>query len=134
MAYNSQNNILITQDGQACLGEFWITGAFRDLYFNTHELGTLQYMAPECFSPEIWSPKESDVYSLAMTSFSVSSHVVNHLTTRYNRHVMIRSSRGYYRTVVGAVQRSIWTSELVRGHLAERIQVRINGCRTPFGT
>jgi len=73
-----QNNILITQDGQACLGDFGIAGAFGDLWYDNLKLGTIRYMAPEQFlgeyilSEPIRSPsKESDVYSLAMTSFAV---------------------------------------------------------------
>jgi len=89
MPNNAQNNILITQDGQACLGEFGIAGAFQRFDFYTYELGTLRYIAPECLlsleSPR--SPKttrtsqEGDVYSLAMTSFSVRSAIVVHPTT-----------------------------------------------------
>ena len=79
MSVNLQNNVLITQDGRACLGEFGIIGAFERFDFYMYELETVRYMAPECFylkgaygSPETSGPsKESDVYSLAVTSFSV---------------------------------------------------------------
>ena len=87
MADNPQNNVLITRDGQACLGDFGIAGAFRVLYVSACDLETLRYMAPErhpAGAPthlEMTGPsKESDVYSLALTSFSVSSSVVNDLT------------------------------------------------------
>jgi hypothetical protein len=59
-------------------------------------------MAPERFSDDLIGAliinapsKESDIYSLAMTSFEVRSSIVNHPTIRYNRSVVIRSSRGY---------------------------------------
>lgn len=73
-----QSNILIAQDGRVCLGEFGLTGAFPGSEIEAYELGTLRYMAPERLlwrdsrSPKPSDPsKESDVYSLAMTSFSV---------------------------------------------------------------
>ena len=86
MPENTQNNILITEDGQPCLGEFGITGSFQSLHFYAYELETLRYMAPESFlfpdSPNYPKStglsKESDVYSVAMTSFTVCSSVVNH--------------------------------------------------------
>ena len=82
-ARHPQNNILVTQDGQACLGDFGIAGAFGDLWYDNLKLGTVRYMAPEQFlgdyilSGPIRSPsKESDVYSLAMTSFAVCSSLI----------------------------------------------------------
>jgi len=82
----AQNNVLITRDGHACLGEFGIVGASHRPELYAYELGTLRFMAPECFlwvsSPRISRPsKESDVYSFAMTSFSVGSSVVSRPTT-----------------------------------------------------
>lgn len=74
-----QNNILITEDGQACLGDFGIAGTFTGYLYLFHEPETLRYMAPERFLCDITSflvirsSKESDVWSLAMTSFSVCS-------------------------------------------------------------
>jgi len=71
-----QSNILITQDGQACLGDFAIAGAFVRPYMY-YRSETLRYMAPERFSARgtpllvDGSSKESDVYSVAMISFSV---------------------------------------------------------------
>ena len=78
-----QGNILITQDGQACLGDFGIIGAFKDLTYHDYKLETIRYMAPERLSrvPTINSPsKQSDVYSLATTSFEVRSSAANCLT------------------------------------------------------
>lgn len=80
---DAQNNVLINLDGEACLGEFGITGAFRRFEPHAYELGTILYIAPEFFfwgalaAETSWPSKESDVYSLAMTSFSVGSCVVN---------------------------------------------------------
>jgi len=66
-------------------------------------------MAPEWFS-DIFGDrrtgslsKKSDVYSLAMTSFTVRSSVVNHPTPRYDLPVTIRSSRGCYHMLVATV-------------------------------
>ena len=76
-----QKNIFITQDGQACLAEFGIMGAFPALYFRAYRLGSLRYTPPERFSSDGWErdpnrhSREGDVYSLAMTSFSVRSSV-----------------------------------------------------------
>ena len=85
MPDNTQNNILITRDGQACLGEFGITGAFPSFSYDwRYEQTTFQYMAPECLhfgvgrkEPNRYSNK-SDVYSLAVTSFFVRSPGLNH--------------------------------------------------------
>ena len=82
-----QNNILITQDGQACLGDFGIAGLFMRYTYRIHRQETLRYMAPERSSPYgvgfvVNGPsKESDIYSLAMTSFSVRASFVNHPIT-----------------------------------------------------
>jgi len=87
MPDDPQNNILITQDGQACLSEFGIAGAFRTIWFYSIGLRTLRYLAPERIlqsplqDPETSRPsKEGDVYSLVMTSFSVRSSVARHPT------------------------------------------------------
>ena len=74
-----QGNILITQDGQACLADFG--SAFRDLTSHDHKLETLQYMAPEhCLEDlSINGPsKTGDVYSFTMTSFKVCPPAVNY--------------------------------------------------------
>jgi len=83
-----KNNILITRDGQACIGEFGITGAFWGVWATACELGTLRYMAPERFPLKAsdnlrtgGASTESDVYSLVMASFSVRFFVANRDTT-----------------------------------------------------
>ena len=86
-AWYVQGNVLINRDGQACLSDFGITGAFRGLTHHDYKLETLRYMAPERlpprsppedYLPSISGPsKASDVYSLAMTSFEVCSSAVN---------------------------------------------------------
>ena len=86
MPDDAQNNVLITEDGQACLGEFGISGAFLLPDLNAYELENCRYMAPEFVSWRLYpnpnrTSKESDVYSLVMTSFSVGFSVVNRPTT-----------------------------------------------------
>jgi serine/threonine protein kinase len=87
-----QNNILITRAGQACLADFGIAGALEDISLSWYKLGSLRYMAPERFSadisrgidslPMIEAPsKQSDIYSLAMTSFEVRPSAASHPTT-----------------------------------------------------
>jgi serine/threonine protein kinase len=86
-----KGNILVTRDSQACLGDFGITGGYRDLAHYEHKLETLRYMAPERFLPKgyrgdplptLGSPsRESDVYSLMTSSFKVFSPAVNRPTT-----------------------------------------------------
>ena len=139
--HNAQNNILITRDGRACLGEFGITGSFPCFQIRVYELTTLRYMAPECFSLRFWDegPSKhlsgSDVYSFVMTSFSVRSSGVNHPPLEYNNPpLMIRSSRVYCHTMAMITISSARMSNTVCGHPAQRAQVRIDGCRTPFGT
>jgi len=73
-----QNNILITPDGNACLADFGITNETAGLNPRMFKLRTARYMAPERFHRTIFdtnginpASKESDVYSLAMTSFTV---------------------------------------------------------------
>jgi len=91
-----QNNILITRDGQACLGDFAIAGTFTWISYEFYQQETLRYMAPECIPDGVKHPSRgSDVYSLAMASFSVCASFGNHPTAQYNRPVAIRSSRGY---------------------------------------
>ena len=66
-----------------CLGDFAIAGMFtaRWFTFEDYQPETLRYMAPERVSPLADPTKESDVYSLAMTSFSVCACFGNHPTT-----------------------------------------------------
>jgi len=106
MTDNVQHNILIAPGGQACLGDFGMTGAFPRFRFSDYGSRSLRYMAPEWFFRE--SPgdlgtsrpsKESDIHSLAMTSFSVCFSVVNHPAILHDLPVMTRSSQGYCRMV-----------------------------------
>ena len=100
---------MITQDGQACLADFGITGALRGFTYHDYKLRTLRYMAPERlpledlpadYLPTIDGPsKESDVYSLAMTSFMVCSSVVSRPTGDTITPIIIRSSREHCHTV-----------------------------------
>jgi len=73
-----QKNILITEDGQACLGDFAIAGVLAWCRYDVLQPENLQYMAPERFvnldhdRPHVVGySTEADVYSFAMTSFSV---------------------------------------------------------------
>jgi serine/threonine protein kinase len=82
-----QGNILVTREGQACLGDFGIADTFSGLRSDAYKLETLRYMAPERAPEDLYDPemiegpsRASDVYSLAMTSFKVCSFVVSHLT------------------------------------------------------
>jgi len=75
-----QDNILITRDGNACLADFGITYRFTYDGPCMFKLRTARYMAPEQFYRTTFetnginpASKESDVYSLAMTSFTVCS-------------------------------------------------------------
>ena len=71
-----QDNILIARDGNACLADFGITNEFADITRRMFKLRTARYMAPERFYMNNvvgHASKESDVYSLAMTSFTVCS-------------------------------------------------------------
>ena len=78
-----QGNILITEEGNACLGDFGITGIIADPAIikpgstTTSKPGVTRYMAPELLDPGLFgfthsSPsKESDVYSFAMAAYQV---------------------------------------------------------------
>jgi len=84
----SQGNILVTDDGTACLGDFGITGIVTDPTIVvpgslTSKPGFVRYAAPELLVPSKFGlansnpSKESDVYALAMTAYEVpSSHNV----------------------------------------------------------
>ena len=69
-----QDNILITPEGNACLADFGITNKFPNLSYRIFKLRTARYMAPERFGSgnrTNLASRESDVYSIAMTSFTV---------------------------------------------------------------
>jgi len=81
-------NILIDDDGTACLGDFGITGVITDPTVvepgstTTSRPGVVRYMAPELLNPPQFSlpnsnpSKESDVYSLAMTAYETLTEVL----------------------------------------------------------
>ena len=103
-----QGNILITDGGVACLGDFGITGVITDPTvmesgsITTFEPDVVRYMAPELLNPSQFylansnPSKESDIYSLAMTTYEASSpHIVHgHYLHRCS---VTRPSQGYYR-------------------------------------
>ena len=73
-----QSNVLITRSGQACLGDFGIIGEFAYVRENRYKPEMVRYMAPERISSSydgviFYPSKESDVYALSMTCFSVCS-------------------------------------------------------------
>jgi hypothetical protein len=92
-------------------------------------------MAPERFSGiSINGPsKESDVYSLMMTSFEVCFSAANCLTIWYNHPATIRSSQEYCHMVTAADTRWVTILDAVYDHPVQQTQVRTNGCRTLFG-
>ena len=77
--------MLITEDGIARLGDFGMMGIITDPAIvepgNTtvQKPGIVRYMAPELLNPKQFNlengnpSKESDVYSLAITSYEVSA-------------------------------------------------------------
>jgi len=72
-----QDNILITPDGNACLGDFGIAPGFPNILL--FKLGTIRYTAPERFNGVDGigpASERSDVYSLAMTSLTVCSSFI----------------------------------------------------------
>lgn len=78
-----QGNILITEGGTACIGDFGITGIITDpavvepASTTTSKRGVVHYMAPELLNPSQFlltnsnPSKETDVYSLAMSAYEV---------------------------------------------------------------
>jgi len=77
-------NILITEEGAACLGDFGITGTITDPTVVSRETpttkpGASRYMAPELLYPRQFGlknsnpSKESDIYSFSMTAYKVLS-------------------------------------------------------------
>ncbi|KAF9649102.1 kinase-like protein [Thelephora ganbajun] len=88
-------NILITQDGRVCLGDFGISGGFSDLSFTRFKLGTARYVAPERLDSLNSPPsKQSDVYSLAMTSFTVLTRVLPYGGVRDHHSLVVRIKSG----------------------------------------
>ena len=83
IAYFIQGNILITEEGVACLADFGISGIITDPSIippsstPPSTRGLVRYMAPEQMDPTRFGrtnsnpSKESDVHSLAMTAYEV---------------------------------------------------------------
>ena len=84
-AQRVQNKILVDGDGQPYLKDFGIVGMFTRYPLGCHGQEMLQYMAPErlpvVYTYGVAPSKESDVYSLAMTAFSVCTPFGNYPTT-----------------------------------------------------
>ena len=84
-AHLLQRNILVDESGQACLGDFGVNSIttdpsiIRPEHITSSKPDALCYMAPELlnfseYDPKSCNPSEaSDIYSLAMTAFEVSS-------------------------------------------------------------
>jgi len=86
-ARSIQGNILITEEGVACLqiGIYWtIRSHADDAVGQSSTEPWLRYLAPELLDPSEAAlmgrtpPKESDVYSLAMTAYEVQSSRTAH--------------------------------------------------------
>ena len=77
--------------------------------------------------------KESDIYSLTMTSFSVCSYAINYLAIRYNHLTTTRFSRGYYHMMTMTAGRSPTALALVSDRPVQPTKIRFGGCRTPSG-
>jgi serine/threonine protein kinase len=136
-AWHAQSNILITQDSQACLGDFGIGRKHVHGMQYDRGSGHLRYMPPEQFGCPVYMceikggpSKEGDVYSLAMTSFEVRSSGMNHPTARYHYPITIRSSQGYYHTMTAMRVIRSTVLQPINDHPAQRTE---DGCRTPFG-
>ena len=78
-----QGNILITEEGDACLGDFGVAAILTDPSVverdstTTAKKGAVHYMSPELLNPPRFGlersnhSKESDVFSFAMTTYEV---------------------------------------------------------------
>lgn len=75
-SFYPQRNILITEDGKACIGDFGIWEIINASLVaaqtgtTTRQGGATRYMAPEQLT-ESFTGKESDVYSFAITAYEV---------------------------------------------------------------
>jgi Protein tyrosine and serine/threonine kinase len=84
--HGKQANILIDDEGHACLADFGLTTIIPDtipgysMTTMTNE-GTLRWMAPELLSPEQFGltkcilSEESDIYAFGMVVYEVNSFV-----------------------------------------------------------
>lgn len=75
-----QDNILISHEGHAQIGDFGLSLALDKLAIATHgsslrHAGNARWMAPELFnSTSTGITKKSDIYSFAMTVIEVKDH------------------------------------------------------------
>ena len=133
-----QGNILITPSGNACLGDFGIMDGFSTLWHYRFRQGTVRYIAPERldFDNIDSASKKSDVYSLAMTSFTVRSFSIGKLSdTQCNDPITIRSSQEYCH-MMGPTTTALSLPTLDMGNdpSVQVIKMRTNGCGTKYGT
>ena len=88
-SFHNQGNILITEEGKACVGDFEITEIITDALAAAEcsatfcQRSVVRYLAPEQVDPSMFNLegggtlKESDVHSLAITAYEVRRfHVV----------------------------------------------------------
>ena len=140
-----QENILITEEGDARIGDFGITAIISDpdvverTNLATSSPGVIRYMAPELLNPKQFGlkrsnpSKETDVYSFAMTSYKVfSSYLVARVTDKCPLPVT-RSSRGSRRMVENRTVLRPFVSCPASDHLAQIIQRQASGYRIRSG-
>jgi serine/threonine protein kinase len=79
---NSQNNILVTKEGRACLADFGLSSVMdsqgpttSSLSSTSQEGGTPRFQAPELIDPHFQYPRSyaSDVYAFAFVSYEVDT-------------------------------------------------------------
>ena len=136
---------MITEEGDARLGDFGIRGIITDSTVaerggvTDFESGVTRYLAPELLNPQFGLPdsnpsKESDVYSFAMTAYEVfSSYLVTCVTNKCLL-PMNRSSLGPSRTIRGRRAPSPLMLDPRTTPPAQATQRQTVGYRTQSGT
>ena len=135
---------MITEEGNACIGDFGIAAIITDPAIveldsmTTSKPGAVRYMAPELLAPFQFNladrgpSKESDVYSFAMTAYEVFFPCLAVCVA--NEHLPVtRSSRGTFRMMRGG--RALLPSPLYleADHLAQLTQRLTAGFLTLSG-